>query len=305
MLFVLLTGGEPFLYKGFRQVYEGLKKMGMFISINTNGTMIDEETVAWLRKDPPSRINMTLYGGSNETYNRRCRNPHGFDQTIRAARRLVEAGIPLHFNGSMTPYNIDDLDAIYATARGLGVGIRASSYMFPPMRRDESMVGCGDRFSAEEAGRYAVRLDQLRLKEEEFRERAVAMRQNKRLHGDEEDAAQTDFREPLRCHAGRGSFWINWRGEMTPCGMMTQPLTYPFRDGFLPAWEELGRMTQELYMPPKCTTCDKREVCAVCGASSFTETGTYGVVPQYICDMTESIIRHTEAALQRMEKSET
>lgn len=43
-LFVLLTGGEPLLYPHFRELYQKLRELGMIITINTNGTLIDE---AW------------------------------------------------------------------------------------------------------------------------------------------------------------------------------------------------------------------------------------------------------------------
>ncbi|MFR4670868.1 MAG: radical SAM protein [Intestinibacter bartlettii] len=43
MLFLLITGGEPLLYKGFKELYLKLVKMGLIISINTNATLIDEE----------------------------------------------------------------------------------------------------------------------------------------------------------------------------------------------------------------------------------------------------------------------
>ena len=69
-LFLLLTGGEPFLYPGFRELYQELSKMGFMVSMNTNGTMITEDTVSWLSEMPPARMNITLYGASNETYSR-------------------------------------------------------------------------------------------------------------------------------------------------------------------------------------------------------------------------------------------
>ena len=72
MLSPLLTGGETFLYPRIRELYQAMYQMGMEISINSNGSCITEETVAWLREMPPSRINITLYGGSNETYERLC-----------------------------------------------------------------------------------------------------------------------------------------------------------------------------------------------------------------------------------------
>ena len=45
MLYLLITGGEPFIYPHFKELYGALHSMGFLISINTNGTMIDEETV--------------------------------------------------------------------------------------------------------------------------------------------------------------------------------------------------------------------------------------------------------------------
>ena len=39
MLFLLLTGGEPFLVEKFKDLYIELHKMGFCISINTNGTI--------------------------------------------------------------------------------------------------------------------------------------------------------------------------------------------------------------------------------------------------------------------------
>ena len=49
LLYLLLTGGEPFSRPDFREILSGLHKMGFIISINSNGTLIDETVVEWLR----------------------------------------------------------------------------------------------------------------------------------------------------------------------------------------------------------------------------------------------------------------
>ena len=69
-LFVLLTGGEPLLYPHFRELYQKLRELGMIITINTNGTLIDEAWADFFAENKPRRINITLYGASNETYER-------------------------------------------------------------------------------------------------------------------------------------------------------------------------------------------------------------------------------------------
>ena len=74
-LFVVITGGEPLLYPEFKKVYLGLKKLGMIITINTNGTLIDEKWADFFQKNLPRRINITLYGGNEKTYQDLCHYP--------------------------------------------------------------------------------------------------------------------------------------------------------------------------------------------------------------------------------------
>lgn len=61
VLFLLLTGGEPLLYPGFKELFTHLKKAGMILTVNTNGTLIDEEWADFFAKNPPRRINTLLW----------------------------------------------------------------------------------------------------------------------------------------------------------------------------------------------------------------------------------------------------
>lgn len=53
LLYLLLTGGEPFLWPDFWTLYDELIDMGFLISINTNGSLIDDEAIAHLKRRPP------------------------------------------------------------------------------------------------------------------------------------------------------------------------------------------------------------------------------------------------------------
>ena len=68
-----LTGGEPFLWPDFWKLYDALIHMGFLVSINTNGSLIDDEAIRKLQELPPTRVNITLYGASDATYERLCR----------------------------------------------------------------------------------------------------------------------------------------------------------------------------------------------------------------------------------------
>ena len=55
-LFLLLTGGEPLIYPAFKQLYTALRALGFLITINTNGTLIDEDWAAFFGQHKPRRL---------------------------------------------------------------------------------------------------------------------------------------------------------------------------------------------------------------------------------------------------------
>ena len=67
VLFLQLTGGEPLLYPDFKELYSFIRSQGIIVTINTNGTLIDEDWADFFAQFPPRRINITLYGKDNET----------------------------------------------------------------------------------------------------------------------------------------------------------------------------------------------------------------------------------------------
>ena len=315
MTYLLLTGGEPFLRPDFRQIMQGLHRMGFVLSINSNGTMIDEKTVEWLKETPPIRINITLYGASDETYGRLCRNPQGFTQVTKAIRLLKEAGILVKLNCSVTPYNAEDLEQIFAFAEKEELVVQATSYMFPPLRRDASKVGWNDRFSAEESAIQEAWISvyqngrEAYLKHMESEEMAS-------LSGDiEEDCMPVDEEFPgngdsekkegerIRCRAGKCSFWVTWDGRFLPCGMLPgENALNVFEAGFDAAWEQAKAEAAAIRLPVRCSTCSLKDKCRACAAMVYTESGNYHDVPVYRCQMAHAYAgacRQVEEELRR------
>ena len=288
-VFLLLTGGEPFVRKDFFEIYHAMKEMGMMISINSNGSMLRGEILEKLLADPPFRINISLYGGSNETYQRMCGLP-AFDRVLENIAALKNAGVDVRLNVSITPYNRGDLEAICRKAEELGVHMKATGYMFPSVRVNGGRYGCGSRLSPEDAARVSVQWDRLRFDPEIFAKRAEGM---KDLTLVEERECAADLDEGVSCRAGSTGFWVTWDGKMRPCGMVPYPTAYPVKDGFQTAWEQIRAETKKLRMPTKCGSCPKRSVCTVCAAMCVTETGKFDGVPEYVCAMTDATIRET------------
>lgn len=289
MVFALLTGGEPLVRKDFFEIYDGMREMGLMISINSNGSMLKGEILERFLKNPPVRFNISLYGGSNETYQNMCGRP-AYDQVKDNIRRLRQAGVDVSLNLSITPYNRQDLDKIYADALELGVNVKASSYMYPPVRINGEQYGCGNRLGVEESADCAVYWDTLRFSEEEFAARAENMAA---MAGIEPEGCPVETGEGVRCRAGRSSFWMTWDGKMTPCGMLTTPVAYPLEVGFDTAWEQIRAATDAIQTPVKCVGCGYRDICGACAAVYQTETGRFDGVPEYVCQRAKAIVEKT------------
>ena len=299
MLFLLLTGGEPFLVKDFKELYIELHKMGFCISINSNGTMIDEDVIEWLKHYPPMRINMTLYGASDETYGRLCNNTKGFTQVTKAISLLKENNIQVKLNCSVTPYNKDDLKQMMDFAEEHDLVIQATSYMFPPLRKDKTKIGQNNRFNAEDAALYGAYISAYSNGFDRFKE-YIEFGQLA-LYDADDDCGVVEG-DHMRCRAGITSFWMTWEGKMLPCGMIPDKGKDPWEVGFDEAWENAKNIVSEITLPVKCAGCGKKDECKACAAMVYTETGTYDKVPQYRCDMTKYYPDACKKVLKELEQ---
>lgn len=297
MLYLLLTGGEPFLYPDFRYLYETLHNMGIVISINTNGTMIDADTVSWLKDHAPARVNITLYGASARTYERICGNPAGYHRAVDAILALKKAGIPVVINASIIPENKEDMQDIIRFGKEHDIVVRVGTYMFPPVRR--SPEDTDSRLSPEEAGRLNVMKQFYAMDEEQFIHNGeVALMSCRERQGTDSDDWGLNEGEQIRCRAGKSTFWIDWEGKMTACGIMDFPLAkFPFKDKFLDCWMDLTEQVRACTVLGNCQGCEKREVCYPCAAILYAETGDVNSKAPYLCGMADSTITHWKKML--------
>ena len=291
MLFLLLTGGEPFLYPGFRELYTRLHEMGIILYINTNGTMIDEETMQWLKQYAPARVNITLYGSSRETYQRLCGQSDGYDRATRAIRLLKEAGIPLVINASMIPENAGDLESIMETGRSLGINTRVATYMFPPIRRDPTRIGENERLTPEESAQYQQRF-YARYRDPESYHAYLQSIANGSIEPPGLDEGCIDpIDGKIRCRAGRASFWITWDGWLTPCGMMPEPKADLKTLSFGDAWKATVESANALRLSGVCADCPNLQICHPCAAIAYAETGSVSGIPTYMCKVSQEMYR--------------
>ena len=289
MLFLLLTGGEPLIRKDFRYLLTELKKMGLLVSVNSNGSLIDRDWLDFFRHEPPFRFNITLYGASDAAYERLCGRPMfaRVTENIRhagagrggKAERVHDAvqrggygGNLSHRPGAGHPHAAGYLHVpAYPAGRGAGRQQR------PVHRLPGGGIQRPMGSAAADPGAVPA---------------AQAMKQGLALPS-EDDVCDGTPGEGVACRAGRSAFWINWQGGMTPCGMMTQPLFSVPELGFAQAWERTRAATERIRLPGPARAAGWKEICHACAAMCVTETGHFDTKPEYVCEMTHETVRRT------------
>lgn len=291
-MFLLLTGGEIFLYPGFEQLYVQLIEMGFSITLNTNATLIDEKVMAWLGRRPPQLVSISLYGASDATYEALCGQKGMFARVDRAIDMLRERGIRIELKTMLNPLNVHEAQAMADYARSKNAFYEATPYAFPPVRKCDGAQAY--RFGPQEA---AAQLLENNRRTRGMQGHVEAVARTLRSYADTPEPSPGEL-YGFTCGASNSTCWITWRGHMTPCGMMTNPHTLPLEQGFIEAWTALKAQCDAILMSPRCRRCDKRNVCIVCPAANLAETGSFAQASPYHCEMTECTLRLAREAAE-------
>ena len=284
-LFLLLTGGEPLLYPAFKPLYIALRKLGFLLTINTNGTLIDEDWAAFFGKHKPRRVNITLYGADEQAYASLCHYPGGFARVTHGVRLLREQGVEVKLGVSLTPQNREELDRLFAVGAELGVPVHVDTYMMPAGRERSLPFDQQARLSPEEAARGRVRAFLLAMGPESFLEFAARHLMLTR------QMPPPQLPNRMACLAGSCSFTINWQGQLRPCVVMNSPAADVFALGFDAAWQRIRAEADAIVLSEACAACPLRALCRTCAASALLETGRYDGVPEYMCRYTKETYR--------------
>ena len=298
VLFLLLTGGEPLLFPDFQRLYLELKRMGMVLTINTNGTLLDEKWADFFGREKPRRINITLYGADERAYEELCHYPGGFERTMRGIRLLKERGVDVKINGSVTKENCKDIERIYQIGRELEIPVHMDTYMLPGIRERGLAIEQQSRLAPEAAAATELETVKTELGEEQFPfyvQRKIAQIEN----------GPDIYPEGMTCMAGSCSFSVNWQGEMRPCVTIEEPSVPVFEIGFDAAWEKMTGGAKKFRLHTKCVKCRLRPVCKTCVASAWLETGIYDGLPEYLCRYAKEYARllyEANAGLRRKDE---
>lgn len=281
-LFILLTGGEPLLREDFPYLYTEIKKMGFMVSINTNGSLLHKHFDLF-SKYPPSRVNVSLYGADDETYNQLCKTSK-FTQVIENVKTLKNMGISVKLNTVFTDKNSSQYKEIIDIAEEFDLPLSTTAYCYPQVRLDKDFGKNDGRMSPYDAALCTVNCEKYRFRNGDFSERA-------RKILEESDDEKCDS---VSCRAGRAAYWITSDGFMQPCGLLPAIQINVLETGFENAWKQLVEDVRKIRLPKECVTCRYSHICHSCAAMCYAETGCFDKVPEYICQMSRHVYELTE-----------
>jgi radical SAM protein with 4Fe4S-binding SPASM domain len=269
MVFLLLTGGEVFLRPDFFEIYEPLTRMGLVLSLFTNGTLITEPIAARLAQTPPSRTEITLYGATATTYEAVTGVPGSYARCCAGIEALVKYRVPLGLKTTITRQNVGELEAMRQMAHNWGIPFFASWLLSrrndgAPSEVTECRLPAHECVSLEATDQASA-----------FELSEVALR---------DPGARND--ENFYCQAGKAAFVINPAGEMKPCLDLPLPAVKPLELGFTEAWKRVQAFVDTAPpLAPTCLACNARGYCPRCPAWSLLETGTLTEPVPYLCEI--------------------
>jgi radical SAM protein with 4Fe4S-binding SPASM domain len=271
-LWLLLTGGEPFLRKDFLDIYAYAKKKGVFVTIFTNGTLITPEIARYLHDYPPRLVEISIYGATSATHESITGVTGSFKRCLRGIELLLEQGIRLNLKAMAMTLNKHEYWEMKKLAENFGVFFKTDFILNPAL--DGSRQPCDLRLTPEEVVRFDI-------EDPERREAWIKTYQSLPELPPCPDTLYV-------CGAGLAHFHIDSFGRLQPCIIARQP-GYDLRQGlFREGWRNFlpSVVTQKQQQSSPCRTCQYRVTCPVCPGWTQLEYGTSEVQPvEYLCQI--------------------
>lgn len=258
MLYLTLTGGEVFVRPRFRELYEELAKMGFLIQIFSNGYCVDENVMEWLEQMPPYMLRFTLYGASDETYEKVCGIKNGFSKVSHAIDLVKKTNIPFYMVSTLVKENQHDVDDMRKFAKDKNVIFQLATSIVKSNRGVKRDI---------EAHRI-------------FLESIVIEKTEK--------APKIENLLSV-CGKYRVGFWITWNGNIQLCGFMNDPAISLLKYSFKKSWGKLLLELNKIKMPNECSDCQYSAFCSRCPGVLAAECGGCNQVTESFCENAKRI----------------
>lgn len=254
VLNVTFTGGEPAVRPDIVQILRHARSRGLMIQLLTNATRITPSFAELLGEVGITRINVSIYGASESTYERMTGISGSYALFLQGLRCLAVSRLPVTVRMPVTTVNQEEVSASRALVEDHGFKFQYCLDLMP--RTDGDCTPLKYRLSPEDKHR----IDHTLLSPPE--------------DGVVEDTcgSSSSF---IECACGKSHFAITPYGEMNLCVAFPIP-KYNLREGSVKEGWEVLKHTVDRAAPTinyECPTCEVRPHCRQGRSDAWLETG--------------------------------
>lgn len=289
---IAFSGGEPLVRKDIFELTNYAHDKGIYVSIATNGTLINKEKAQEMRDNGVRFVQISLDGASAETHDGFRGIKGVFDKTIKGIEHCVDQGFFLNIATTATHYNYEEIPKIMDLCEDFGVNW-FMIYNFVPTGRG-SFISENDLTPME-------REDLLKLLWEKLKNGSnvnvlstapqfarVALESEM---GEDKKIVPTHFANPELggelvnlaefmggCGCGRLYCAIRPNGDIEPCVFFPLTIGNIKNDDFEELWRNntiLSDLRNKDILEGNCGECNYRYYCGGCRARAYGYTGNY------------------------------
>jgi radical SAM protein with 4Fe4S-binding SPASM domain len=283
-----LSGGEPLMHPDFWPVLERAQQRGIYVSINTNGTLITKDIARRLEDCGLGYAGISLDAPDAETHDRFRGVAGSWQRTVEGIKNLSATKVETLLSVTITRLNYKMLPQLLQMAGSLGVS-KVMAYNFIPTGRAVGIVDqdltpemreeCLEILYQYAAGGGAVcgTAPQLgRVCKQHSRPDLIPL-----AHASANRIKNLEVIAEIvgGCGVGRAYCALQPDGRITPCVYMPNvTIGYIDRDPLLDVWhrsELLEMLADRSDLKGHCGVCEYRAVCGGCRARAFAYFGDF------------------------------
>jgi len=250
---VSFTGGEPLIRHDIVELVAYARKIGLWTNLITNGTLLDRSIAGRLKKAGLSSCQVSLEGDCARTHDRLTGVPGSFARTVAGIKHLIDAGIPVHTNTTVSKGNIEHLEGIIILVRKMGLSRLSMNLLIP-------CGSAGDRkdmwVSYSEIGERILKVKDL----------ASRLGVTFLWYSPVPICIFNPIAQGLgnkACAAVSGLLSVDPLGNVLPCSSWPKPIGSLLTQPFIEIWNSLEAeyFKQMKYAPEKCGACESFAAC--------------------------------------------
>ena len=290
-LSLAFTGGEIFTRKDAFEIFDYAKAKGFAVTLLTNATLISPERADRIQALGPHQVEISIYGATQETYERVTRIPCSFHAFLTGVQLLRERTIPLLIKMPVMTLNQHEVLQAKALVEGWGIKFVYCTEIFP--RVDGSLEPLQYRLAPHDV----VRIDDSMLGSQRWR-----------AEGDEEKGESCQAGEGLfTCLCGKSSLAVTPYGRMNLCVSLPTP-QYDLRSGTVSeGWRTLVEFVDSTNGKPgdayECPQCPVQGHCRQGPMDAWLERGKLEPCLPYFKELATLEKGAAEAASQKEHES--